>query len=665
MQFSDVLLRLIPFTASKDGETVFFSNMQGGDWIITVFILVLWCIFGYLLLNRKFKKDKKLLIQLTSDLKSIDQNSNHSELIELISDKTRDTDAWYAWNDFKKNLIQSNDQGQISYYRIYDSKAFFNQQSLLGYIGKSLFNSGSSFLLSIGLLGTFFGLFYGLIQLNLDNADTLQDSMRILINASGAKFSSSIWGLGLATLYSFLEKGILNRTSKSIADIQFILNDRFPLLIAEQLHQSSLDVQNISKETQHSILDVQNISKETQYSILDVNKRILQIQQDSYGILNTLSYDIGMAVGSQISSTIIEGMKGAMQELVDNVGGSKEDTLHHALTELKSGVGGDFSQKLEKVLSTFMDEIKKSTGSDVENLQTQIESISGLVSTLTTQISTQTTKLDNFIKLLDGKIQTITDNTQASKDAISEAAVNAGQTVANAAEPIVHIVGDFKEFADKLSSIKEQVESFERSTLSLKTASANTVESTNKFDTSIGILNSASSTMQSAAESFGTNLDKLQELPTKLNEITIKAGEISNESEKTYKDLATAFGDLTEVNQQSVNSLKKDLAAYQQTTEGFIKQILDEAKAETTGVLDAMSAGVTAYKGSSDAHIASNLEAQRKEMEKYIEKANELLKTTISNYDKQLEVFVNGLSSATAELSESMEMLSSKLNRGK
>ena len=37
----------------------------------------------------------------------------------------------------------------------------------------------------------------------------------------------------------------------------------------------------------------------------------------------------------------------------------------------------------------------------------------------------------------------------------------------------------------------------------------------------------------------------------------------------------------------------------------------------------------------------------------------------ISNYDKQLEVFVNGLSSATAELSESIEMLSSKLNRGK
>lgn len=481
MQFSDVLLRLIPFTASKDGETIFFSNMQGGDWIITVFILALWCIFGYLLLNRKFRQDKMLLIQLISDLKSIDKNSSQSELVEQISDKIRDTGTWYAWNDFIKNLIKSNNQEQVSYYRIYDSKVFFNQQSLLGYIGKPLFNSGSSFLLSIGLLGTFFGLFYGLIQLNLDDMDTLQDSMRILINASGAKFSSSIWGLGLATLYSFLEKGILNRTSKAITEIQFILNDRFPLLIAEQLHQSSLDAQ---KE-----------SEETQLSILDVNKKILTVQKDSYDILNTLAYDIGNAVGNKVSNTIIEGMKGAMQELVDNVGGSKDDTLHHALTELKSGVGGDFSAKLEIVLQSFMTEIKKSTVGDAQNLKKQIESISELLTGLTTQIGTQTGKLDDFIKLLDGKIDTIAGAAEASQGAITKAAEDAGLKVADAAKPIVDIVGDFTIFADKLSNIKEQIDSFERSTKSLQVASTDTLQSTNVLTTSADTLKGASSTI--------------------------------------------------------------------------------------------------------------------------------------------------------------------------
>lgn len=644
MQFSDVLLRLIPFTASKDGETIFFSNMQGGDWIITVFILVLWCIFGYLLLNRKFKQDKMLLTRLISDLKSIDQNSSQSELLEQISDKTRDTGAWYAWNDFVKSLIRSNNQEQISYYRIYDSKVFFSQQSLLGYIGKPLFNSGSSFLLSIGLLGTFFGLFYGLIQLNLDDADTLQDSMRILINASGAKFSSSIWGLGLATLYSFLEKGILNRTSKAIAEIQFILNDSFPLLIAEQLHQSSLDAQKKSEETQ---------------------QKILNIQEESYGVLNTLANDIGDAVGNKVSNTIIEGMKAAMQELVDHVGGNKDDTLHHALTELKSGVGGDFSKKLEDVLQSFMTEIKKTTVGDAQNLKKQIESISELVTILTAQIGMQTGKLDDFIKLLDGKIDTIAGVAEASQGAITKAAEDAGLKVADAAKPIVDVVGDFTVFADKLSNIKEQIESFERSTKSLQTVSEGTLQSTNVLTTSVDALKGASSTMGNAAESFATNLDKLQDLPTKLGEITVKASEISSKSEQAYKDLAQAYSDLLETNKQSVKSLEDSLKVYQNTTEGSVKKILGETQGRTEVVLGAMSAGVTAYKKSSDEHIESNLKIQRKEVEEYITKANDLLKTTISNYDKQLEEFASGLSSAIGELNDALSDLSIKLSKGK
>lgn len=644
MQFSDVLLRLIPFTASKDGETIFFSNMQGGDWIITVFILVLWCIFGYLLLNRKFKQDKMLLTRLISDLKSIDQNSSQSELLEQISDKTRDTGAWYAWNDFVKSLIRSNNQEQISYYRIYDSKVFFSQQSLLGYIGKPLFNSGSSFLLSIGLLGTFFGLFYGLIQLNLDDADTLQDSMRILINASGAKFSSSIWGLGLATLYSFLEKGILNRTSKAIAEIQFFLNDSFPLLIAEQLHQSSLDAQKKSEETQ---------------------QKILNIQEESYGVLNTLANDIGDAVGNKVSNTIIEGMKAAMQELVDHVGGNKDDTLHHALTELKSGVGGDFSKKLEDVLQSFMTEIKKTTVGDAQNLKKQIESISELVTILTAQIGMQTGKLDDFIKLLDGKIDTIAGVAEASQGAITKAAEDAGLKVADAAKPIVDVVGDFTVFADKLSNIKEQIESFERSTKSLQTVSEGTLQSTNVLTTSVDALKGASSTMGNAAESFATNLDKLQDLPTKLGEITVKASEISSKSEQAYKDLAQAYSDLLETNKQSVKSLEDSLKVYQNTTEGSVKKILGETQGRTEVVLGAMSAGVTAYKKSSDEHIESNLKIQRKEVEEYITKANDLLKTTISNYDKQLEEFASGLSSAIGELNDALSDLSIKLSKGK
>ena len=358
-------------------------------------------------------------------------------------------------------------------------------------------------------------------------------------------------------------------------------------------------------------------------------------------------------------------MKAAMQELVDHVGGNKDDTLHHALTELKSGVGGDFSKKLEDVLQSFMTEIKKTTVGDAQNLKKQIESISELVTILTAQIGMQTGKLDDFIKLLDGKIDTIAGVAEASQGAITKAAEDAGLKVADAAKPIVDVVGDFTVFADKLSNIKEQIESFERSTKSLQTVSEGTLQSTNVLTTSVDALKGASSTMGNAAESFGTNLDKLQDLPTKLGEITVKASEISSKSEQAYKYLAQAYSDLLETNKQSVKSLEDSLKVYQNTTEGSVKKILGETQGRTEVVLGAMSAGVTAYKKSSDEHIESNLKIQRKEVEEYITKANDLLKTTISNYDKQLEEFASGLSSAIGELNDALSDLSIKLSKGK
>lgn len=129
--------------------------------------------------------------------------------------------------------------------------------------------------------------------------------------------------------------------------------------------------------------------------------------------------------------------------------------------------------------------------------------------------------------------------------------------------------------------------------------------------------------------------------------------------------MAQAYSDLLETNKQSVKSLEDSLKVYQNTTEDSIKTILGETQGRTEGVLGAMSAGVTTYKKSSDEHIESNLKIQRKEMEEYITKANDLLKTTISNYDKQLEEFASGLSSAIGELNDALSDLSIKLSKGK
>lgn len=638
MQFFDVLLRLIPFSASNNGETVFFIGMQGGDWIITVFILVLWGICIYLLLNKKLRKDKSLLAQLKKDLHEIEQTTDNAIFIQKIYELTTDTLAKASWENFSKNLIVTKNQEQkIIYHRIYDSALFFNKDTLLNFISKPLFNSGSSFLLSIGLLGTFFGLFYGLIQLNLDNAETLQESMRVLINASGAKFSSSIWGLGLATLYSFLEKQITNQTSKDISEIQEVLNNRFPLIVAEQIQQSSLDINNESLELQQSLITT---------------------TQDSYGVLNTLADDMAEAIGTRLSNTIIDGMKQSMQTLVDNIGGSKDATLHHALSELKSGVGGDFSAKLEVVLQDFINEIKKSTGADADNLKEQLSQMGTLVSGLTNSVSTQTTKMNDFINLLEDKIGQITKGSTESTKAIVEATTSAGKNVAEAAQPIVNIVEKIVSLSNKLDSISENMNVFKASTDNLRDASNNTLQSTQELGNAIDTLSLTSGTMAGVTASFKKDLDDatdtLKTLPLEFKQIAEMTGTISQDAEQTYQGLANSHSNLLKSNQQSTEELMQIFTEYQQTIQDSIKTILDET-----------SNGIEVYKNKSDEHIRSNLKTQQDALNKYVDEANKLLITAISNYDGQLTKFANELSSAVAELNDAIEQLSSKLSKGK
>lgn len=638
MQFFDVLLRLIPFSASNNGETVFFIGMQGGDWIITVFILVLWGICIYLLLNKKLRKDKSLLAQLKKDLHEIEQTTDNAIFIQKISELTTDTLAKASWENFSKNLIVTKNQEQkIIYHRIYDSALFFNKDTLLNFISKPLFNSGSSFLLSVGLLGTFFGLFYGLIQLNLDNAETLQESMRVLINASGAKFSSSIWGLGLATLYSFLEKQITNQTSKDISEIQEVLNNRFPLIVAEQIQQSSLDINNESLELQQSLITT---------------------TQDSYGVLNTLADDMAEAIGTRLSNTIIDGMKQSMQTLVDNIGGSKDATLHHALSELKSGVGGDFSAKLEVVLQDFINEIKKSTGADADNLKEQLSQMGTLVSGLTNSVSTQTTKMNDFINLLEDKIGQITKGSTESTKAIVEATTSAGKNVAEAAQPIVNIVEKIVSLSNKLDSISENMNVFKASTDNLRDASNNTLQSTQELGNAIDTLSLTSGTMAGVTASFKKDLDDatdtLKTLPLEFKQIAEMTGTISQDAEQTYQGLANSHSNLLKSNQQSTEELMQIFTEYQQTIQDSIKTILDET-----------SNGIEVYKNKSDEHIRSNLKTQQDALNKYVDEANKLLITAISNYDGQLTKFANELSSAVAELNDAIEQLSSKLSKGK
>lgn len=228
MNFLDIFQKLLPFTTSVGNTTEFSLSLEPSDWIITIFSLFLIFLFFYTTFISS-RKDKNYLQDISLLIHELSENPNLSisKIDEISSTNEK---LHYTWLNFKQNLIHDNSNT----YRIFDARDFFNINNLLEKIGKSSYSSIASILLSIGLLGTFIGLFYGLVQLNMDDASTLKDSMRTLIHASGAKFASSIWGLGLSILFTLITKNQAAKANFHINELQNLLNDRFPLKISEQ-----------------------------------------------------------------------------------------------------------------------------------------------------------------------------------------------------------------------------------------------------------------------------------------------------------------------------------------------------------------------------------------------------------------------------------------------
>lgn len=204
MNSLDILQKLLPFTTTQNGETVFaFFALEPSDWIITIAVIVLLmiCIEKVRLSGWEYYNKSKQM-----------------EGFENIGDEDYfDDQLKNAWDNFQNNLIKDS-QGNA--YRIYDANQFFTLNTVFRTIGSAKFSHTSSLLLSVGLLGTFIGLFYGLVQLNLDDAEKLQASMSQFIHASGAKFASSIWGLGLSIAFGIYEKWLTNKAQNDLLQLQ-------------------------------------------------------------------------------------------------------------------------------------------------------------------------------------------------------------------------------------------------------------------------------------------------------------------------------------------------------------------------------------------------------------------------------------------------------------
>lgn len=650
MNFTDILLRLLPFSGADDkGQVTWVWNGGPGDWIITVFIVLLLGVFvrnGWRLLKSK-GDDEKMIARLKRALEEYKgkmPQAYNDFTAKLGGDRTKKLAD--LWAEFDQSLIKTENQltGQQDIRKSIDAEYFFNKHTLLTHLGSKYYASVPSILLGIGLIGTFTGLFYGLVQLDMGNADTLKESMRHLINAAGVKFAASIWGLGLSLLFTIYEKRAEGKLENEIKKIQLMVNMAFTRKTAEQ------SLSKIEEQAVEQTKELRNLS--------------ITLTDESIGKLSD-------ALGQKIQDTLQTAIAEPIQKLSRNIGGTAEHTLYDSMKSFSGGLGDEFVNGMRGMMTEMLKQIREATGTDAEQLKQTlaglVQTLSGLQKTFEEQNSkTQRATDDTLKKLSDGlgqisvsidaqntalqtsigkilatvekQVETYGKNTQdlgvtttkvtmqinnTVQDVLAKISQQLEQFTTGISETFAGLHATIEQSKTQLAPVPEYLRQFASSTENLKSSAENANGGAQKISESVGGLSAVNTGLNTAVTAFASalvaNQAHISGVSDGLSKIVTKADEISQSTANTYTNLANSYGELLGKNAQSIA--------------GFTDQ-------------------VQAYKTAADESIAQ-----------YQNQTNENIKNTLGQFDAQLQGFATSLSSAIGELNEAVERLSDLLNR--
>lgn len=338
MTLGELFFKLLPFTYIEDGKvqssidwntySLGWDKLSDGDKIITGIELFLFLIFIISLIRLIFSwlKDRKQIIKLSNILKNYTDKDIGIEYGNLLAEINKsDKTLKNIWNEFDESLIKKQTlDGKLLIRNSIDSEYFFNKDTMISHIGSKLYSAIPGVLLGIGLLGTFFGLYVALVQLNVGDAEQLSDSIKLLINMAGVKFAASIWGLFLSILFTLFDKVLEFGLDSKLEKIQKDINEMFQRETAEQ----------------------------------NLDKILVENEQQTKA-LNGLATSLTEKISAEFNSILIP----------------KIDSINEHFSNLPNNISSSISKSLEKPLQNISDTVKNITTNQAEQSTQALETL--------------------------------------------------------------------------------------------------------------------------------------------------------------------------------------------------------------------------------------------------------------------------------------------------
>lgn len=220
-------------------------------------VMVIWMLGEFSVVRRQLSSANK-------ELKDLEVNSGSSgETVEKISNLfqkpislnatasirvnffKQETSLGHIWHEFNESLVVSvdADSGKKSYRNTLDAHHFFKTDTICDHL--LLFEAVPGVLTGAAILGTFAGIIYGIQESGLataiqrsgsvEGAELFGRSIGMFLSALGDAFAASFWGLGLALLFTMIERSCVSQLERALGNFNQFVNKIFPRQTPEQL----------------------------------------------------------------------------------------------------------------------------------------------------------------------------------------------------------------------------------------------------------------------------------------------------------------------------------------------------------------------------------------------------------------------------------------------
>lgn len=346
----DLLQHLIPdfahmFSANPNGISAWF-------WLATalVFVFSLWALVVH---YRRFSARMQALHSLLEGQSKETLAQNRRETLQRAGE-LKAPNVGMLWREFDESLVLSSDQKQL--FNTLDAEHFFNPRTLAGGLTASrLLAAAPSFLVAIGVLGTFVGLTVGLEGLvgSTGEIEALKGGINKLISGAAVAFMTSVWGVLFSLLLNFIEKMFERAALQGIQALQHDVDALYPRIPAEQ---SLVHIAEYGKESKEALQELhERIGERLQETLTGMNEAMQTALTDALNNIMAPAIQTLVSTTSQQSTQVLESLVGNFMEGMTSVGREQGQQMQQAAANVNAAVSG-MSEQLNQLFSSLSEQ---------------------------------------------------------------------------------------------------------------------------------------------------------------------------------------------------------------------------------------------------------------------------------------------------------------------